>query len=89
MPTLVEDYHFPSEEPAERATMMLHLPTVVSVANVTGNASGTAELRLGDQTEHVTVGDSFGNWTVVSFLVSETNTTTTHPLEHHHAGQFC
>jgi hypothetical protein len=71
MPVAGEDYHFPEEEPEERRQMMALLPAVVSVENITGNASGTALLSFPstDTPIIVSVGDTVMNWTVVSFLV--------------------
>jgi hypothetical protein len=68
MPGPVEDYHYPEEEPAERATMLLSLPTLVS-AQATSNSSGTASLKSGSATASVSVGKlAFGSWQLVAFM---------------------
>ena len=64
----VEDWHYPPEEPQERAAMMSALPTLLSVT-ATANSSGTAKLTSGGVSATVSVGQlAFGSWQLLAFL---------------------
>ena len=71
----VEDWHYPLEEPQERAAMMSALPALLSVT-ATANSSGTAKLTSGGVSATVTVGQlAFGSWQLLAFLRPEQHLT--------------
>ena len=66
----VEDWHYPLEEPQERAAMLSTLPKLLSVEAKT-NSSGVARLASGEASATVSLGQvAFGTWQLVAFLHS-------------------
>jgi hypothetical protein len=62
--TPYDDFHYPTEEPAELKTAKSSIPSVISITN------GHATVEIAGKPQDVTPGDKAGDWSIQAILES-------------------